>query len=737
METVLSYLMVGVSLTSVAMAMDRLRQKGQNIKENRLLACFLLGSALWSACFGLIPVQTDVNIAYLLRCVGLAGIFAYSIFATLLVSHWNSGQSRLSLFVKWFPCSAIALYPFLIQKENVIFLQGFFGMSYVFKQGLWNTLYILYFVIILVNMLSLMFLMCRNNRRKWMRVMGISLLACEGFLIIGMVLDTIIPILGVKAFPGSTLTQYLGALCLFRTELYWQKNQVTFDNMSEFLYRSVESPVLIFDEERRLKVANKSAEDFFGFQVEENIVGLDRFFDVGERVWNRESLLVRLEAQCLVNQAYCRLEINKILDNFKEVLGYIIIVDDLTDKLEVIQELQEAKRRADLANNAKSSFLARMSHEIRTPLNSVLGMNEMIMREATSKEVKKYSHYIKQSGETLLGIINDILDLSKLEAGRLSIMEDEYSLPDMLQGIVNMMSLSSREKGLEVKVSLSEDLPAVVFGDELRIKQIVMNITNNAVKYTDSGWVKLEVSCKQLNEEQAQLFFYVEDTGRGMKEKDLETIFSPYTRFEEDKNLTIEGNGLGMTISKELVELMGGSISVESTYGSGTTVRVTIPLRVVQWKAENAGTGNSLKEGTKSFVAPDVRILVVDDVPSNLLVVQQLLKRTKMKVDLAKRGSDGLKMVAKKNYQLIFLDHMMPEMDGIETLKRIKELPDNPNKDVPVVVMTANAVTGSREKYLEAGFTDYIAKPVDHVSLEKMVLKYLPEELYTMVEIEE
>lgn len=404
---------------------------------------------------------------------------------------------------------------------------------------------------------------------------------------------------------------------------------------------------------------------------------------------------------------------------------------DITQSKEKERQLKELRDAALAANRAKSSFLANMSHEIRTPINTILGMGELIIREAKSPNVLEYAENIKAEGRTLMALINDLLDFSKIESNKMEIREAEYSIASLLHDVVAMFSVKMEEKGLDFRAKVEEDIPAMLFGDELRIKQILSNILSNAVKYTERGGVWMKAKWNPLAEGGGELLVSVRDSGIGIRKEDLEVIFEKFRRVDVERNSRIEGTGLGMSITAQLLELMHGEITVESEYGIGSEFRVRIPQRVID--ATPIGNYSFLPEAKKEpvqeiFTAPGARILVVDDNVMNRVVVKGLLKRTLVQVDEAVGGRECLKKTENAHYDIILLDHMMPEMDGIQTLEQLKQQ-DGACKDSVVIVLTANAVAGAKNFYLERGFHDYLSKPVSGLLLEKMLLKYLPGEL--------
>ncbi len=398
------------------------------------------------------------------------------------------------------------------------------------------------------------------------------------------------------------------------------------------------------------------------------------------------------------------------------------------------QDADAARHEAQAANEAKGKFLAHMSHEIRTPINAVLGMDEMILRESKEPQIQEYAMDIYTAGQTLLSLINDILDFSKIESGKMEIVPAEYDFSSMIHDLVNMASQRAKDKNIRLKAEISSEIPSRLYGDDVRIRQVLTNILTNAVKYTQEGTVWLRVKAIAADSSRARLWFEVEDTGIGIKEEDLPKLSAEFERIEEDRNRSIEGTGLGMSITIQLLELMGSRIQVESVYGKGSRFYFELEQKV----ADAAPVGDFESRVRKmsadyryraGFLAPDAQILVVDDNAVNRKVLRSLLKQTQVQVTDAGGGAQCLELVQENHYDLIFMDHMMPEMDGIETLHHMKQMTDYPCRNTPVVILTANAVSGAKEKYLSEGFDGFLSKPVVPAKLEQMIYKMLPQHL--------
>lgn len=397
-------------------------------------------------------------------------------------------------------------------------------------------------------------------------------------------------------------------------------------------------------------------------------------------------------------------------------------------------EAEENARLALAASEAKGKFLANMSHEIRTPINAVLGMDEMILRETGEPKIREYAMDIFTAGHTLLSLINDILDISKIESGKMEIVPANYDVSSMIHDLSNMIEMRAKKKKLQLHVEADREIPCILYGDDVRIRQVLTNILTNAVKYTEEGDIWFRIRKEKEEAQKVVLCFEIEDTGIGIREEDIPRLYAEFERIEENRNRHIEGTGLGMSITMQLLQMMGSRLLVESTYGKGSKFTFYLEQDIVDDKPigdfkQNVQQLAAEYTYTASFTAPDAQVLVVDDNAINRKVFGNLLHQTRVKITEAESGAQCLALIKQKQFDIIFLDHMMPGMDGMETLKRMRKDSGNLSSHAPVIALTANAISGAKQKYLDAGFDDYLSKPIVSEKLEKMLWKYLPQEL--------
>ena len=413
-----------------------------------------------------------------------------------------------------------------------------------------------------------------------------------------------------------------------------------------------------------------------------------------------------------------------------DLFVYIHYTDILTRERNnaLAKSLDEAKK----ANEAKSRFLSLMSHDIRTPMNAILGMNEMILREASDEGIREYAHNVQAAGKTLLSLINGILDFSKIEEGKMEIIPVRYDTAVLARNIINSISSQAEKKGLELSVSIDRELPARLLGDDVKIGQVIQNLLSNAVKYTHSGTVSFTMKALNVEDGFLDLFVEVKDTGIGIRKEDMERLFEPFERLDEKRNRAIQGTGLGISIVTRLLSMMGSRLEVQSVYGSGSAFSFTLrqkvedPSPIGDYREQQKTKATEPPAGPK-FYAPGAKVLVADDNEMNLRVAKNFLKLFGITPDLASSGYEVLDKMRQKEYHLVLLDHMMPEMDGTETLRKLRE--ENITGDAAVIAFTANVVEGTREEYLTAGFDGMLSKPIEMEKLQEALRQFLPEEL--------
>ena len=508
----------------------------------------------------------------------------------------------------------------------------------------------------------------------------------------------------------------------------WSRRNYDFRHLAaEKVLESLGDGVIALDDHDRLVSYNRAATHIFTslptHKLGENIRVVEDF--------REEMLNERIPWSFSINGQHYECHSKQITDGSGRKQGCVILILDMTDTKAYINEIKRVRQQAEAANTAKSEFLANMSHEIRTPMNAIIGMNDIIMEECRDPSIYAYAKDVQSAARNLLAIINDILDLSKVEAGKMELVYTDYHLKTVVGEVVGMMDMAASKRGLIMKYECDETIPCRYNGDEGRIKQILINILNNAIKFTKEGYVKACVTGKPGGREDEEiLIFWVEDTGCGIRKEDLGKIFEDFRQVDAKRNRSVEGTGLGLAIVKHLVELMGGGIQVESVYGEGTTVTITIPQKIVD-RRSIAEAPEALQEGLESletFTAPGVKILIVDDNVINRKVARNFLQRYAFDLDEAESGPEAIERVRQTRYDIIFMDHMMPKMDGIEAAGIIRRDCGENGTAPAIIALTANAMEGMRQKFLSQGFQDFIAKPLDRKALGQLLTRWIPEE---------
>ncbi len=409
--------------------------------------------------------------------------------------------------------------------------------------------------------------------------------------------------------------------------------------------------------------------------------------------------------------------------------------DAYTKEIEKFAEAQEIlKAKAETANRAKGDFVAHMSHEIRTPINAILGFDEMIIREAQDPDIREYAARIRASGRNLLSLINDVLDFSRIESGKMDIVPVSYSTVSFLSDLIVMIGPRAEAKGLIIHKEIDPNLPQKLYGDDVRLRQVITNLLINAVKYTEKGSITFSVKVSPMTDQKILLHVSVKDTGIGIRDEEKDKLFESFRRVDESRNRNIEGSGLGLSIASKTLSLMDSRLELESTYGKGSDFHFDLkqgimdPTPVGDFEKAFNDRLSLVEDYHESFEAPSARILVVDDIDMNLLLFRGLLKKTAMTIDTAMSGKEAMEKIRKTRYDLIFLDDLMPIMAGVETLEKMKKEMPHAIRDIPIIVLTANAISGAREAYLSEGFWDYLSKPIEGKVLERMCMKWLPKE---------
>lgn len=731
MDLVISFILYTLALLTLTQAIDFYKNTGTSKRQYLLFSLTAVCSTIWSFGFGMIGIQENVEVARLWRAVGMVGTLLFLHFCTILLLEWVQGARLFKTYAWFISVTGIFLWPFLVGEKAAVYQRAPIGMTYQFTDYLPNTIYNIYCVWVAVNYFISLFYILRQTTRKKMRIVIRRIFACLFVVVFGMIFDTVLPLFGFNALPGSTLSQGIGVLIIASALKYQRRTEMTMENSAQFIYSSVDTPLLIYDYEWNFCVANNGAMNFFNsYKIDVTKKPIWDIFNITKKDITFSADREIIEAECNNTDRFCRIEIYKTYDECHDVTGYIALIIDLTEKRNLIEKLKKSEYNAELANQAKSSFLARMSHEIRTPINGILGMNDMILQKSEDSQITSYAKMVKLSAHNLLELVNDILDISKIEANKMMLENAVYQLTDLLQELAATNRIKAQEKGLRFEVEIKNELPVSLNGDEKKLRQILMNIISNAIKYTRIGTVSIEVE-GYTREEQYYLQINVKDTGIGIKDENIDKIFNAFERVDITKNQGIEGTGLGLSIVKNLVELMNGAIEVHSNYGVGSEFIVIVPQKPVSEETFHSITLDDEKEQCKpdeqvTLKIPDKKILIVDDNEINRIVATELIGYTKAQIDTVESGKECLATVKEKRYDFILLDHIMPEMDGIQTLEELKKLPaeQNLSKDAIIIVLTANAIQGAKEEYIRKGFDDYLAKPIDMEEVQAVLKKY-------------
>ena len=709
-----------------------MREKNAGALRYYMLVMGFFG-ALWSGGYGIMGFTETGEAAAVFRAVGLVGVVGFMMTEALMVAYMVELPKWLfRAYAMIFGIFAVVdLYFFIPDQHTFVRLNG--RMCYYSTNSFGRMVHNIFLAFVAVTMIAMAILWVHKEKPKRQSYYVRAAILANIAILFSIIPDTILPMLGKPSFPSSAYGMFLTYMITWFWATRFNAFSITVGNLSQYIYESANTAILIFDEYFRLVLANPYGQELLGIKKIENQKLMQLFQGTEAESGRIKDGILRdnkgvAELVSVHGAISCSLNFSLARDFHDDPYCIVCFVYDLTKEKNMLEEVVRA-------NEAKSQFLANMSHEIRTPINGILGMDSVLLKECHDENLREYAKNIQSAGQSLLSIINDILDISKIESGKMEILTIRYQLFSVLNDCYNLTKIKLQNKPVSFIMQINEKLPSWLYGDEVRIRQIINNFLSNAVKYTKEGNITFELDFEEKTDEQILLVITVRDTGIGIKEEDLGKLFESFTRIEEKRNRNIEGTGLGLNLTKNLVNLMGGEVFAESTYGKGSCFTAKIPQKIADAKpmgdfGKRYQQYLSTSDDDKlSFLAPDAKILVVDDVTMNLKVVEGLLKATKIQIDTAVSGSECLECVKTTPYQMIFLDHMMPEMDGLETLEHMKNLADNPNAQTPVIMLTANAIVGAKEEYIEAGFTDYLTKPIRETELLEMILKYLPEEL--------
>jgi len=697
--------------------------------SSRIMVYMGVSGGIWALSEALYGMSYDDDVAAIWYGIYILAYNAYMIFMTGYIARLTGASQALS--------NAFMLAGFLAASADVYY----FGMADIRTYGVEsgrtcflihrNSIVLYHFAYILCFSLFyaiLAFIWVIRIRKKAKKKYLIYVAAANIILLLSALPDTLFPFLGMKSYPGSGFGVTLAyAVMVFFTTRY-KTFGITRLEIANYLFNEISYGLMVYDDKKNLVMCNDNAAQIIGIRTEtllEDLLVLPK--EVGTDFWGRlyRGSVKQERVTSVYGKRPLAITTAAVKDEYGEIQNTIVLLFDMTHEEEMLERLR-------VANQAKSAFLANMSHEIRTPINGIMGMNQIISHSvgtASSEEILDYSEKIDRASQNLLAIVNDVLDISKIESGKMEIIPADYELLEIIEDCYHLILPMTAKKDIDFILEIDPEIPSKLYGDEVRVRQIINNYLSNAAKYTKEGQITLNIGYEVLSGHHINLIIKVKDTGLGIRKEDVDSVFTRFSRFDELENKNVEGTGIGLNLTQKIVSLMEGEVFVESEYGVGSVFTAIIPQIIVN--KDPIGSVESIYEAEKQrrdvkeyhFARNDVRILVVDDMDMNREVAKAFLAHMGANVDMASGGIECIDLIHKNHYDIVFLDHMMPNLDGIQTLKIIQS-GKHSNLDIPVVALTANAVVGAREMYLENGFKDYLAKPLMEDKLVRLLRKY-------------